>query len=398
MRVYERTCYMFINKETFWDEARQYCWRLGGEMLLVKNQAVMDFIKSVLNSKELDWKKNGVWNGASDLRQRGWEWTTGEKLSYQYWAPGEPSKLLGILSVENCCCMRRNDNWRWHDYHCHMDIYQYNFICQFAAKNQISNSIQSKPAAPLQIEQDDKVTVTIMIVIASVLLVVIVLVLYILYRKQKHLKAEQHRIVRFNIVDSSACISPPDSGMLQPVSNMYFNPMDIIRDANPVVYDELNYNKDSNLDVSSLLETTQLMCTGGAASAKDLDMPGYLSPRATCETSSAPSADLQFAPYSADENYVEMNGMVNLGYKNGTSVATVADGDNKCASATGSVSSLEPIGIYISPVQSDVDLSINASKCLNNGNCKQEMHIYANKMDSCDNLCNRPLPPVPRNA
>lgn len=55
----------------------------------------------------------------------------GKSLVYSYWAPDEPSSFLGFLSLENCCCMRRSDSWKWHDYHCHMDGYEYNFICQF---------------------------------------------------------------------------------------------------------------------------------------------------------------------------------------------------------------------------------------------------------------------------
>lgn len=49
---------------------------------------------------------------------------------YENWAHGEPSTILG-MSFENCCCMRRRDNWKWHDYHCHADLLVYNFICQY---------------------------------------------------------------------------------------------------------------------------------------------------------------------------------------------------------------------------------------------------------------------------
>ena len=55
----------------------------------------------------------------------------GEKLTFTYWADGEPSKLFGFLSLENCACMRRSDGWRWHDYHCHAPGVEYKFICQF---------------------------------------------------------------------------------------------------------------------------------------------------------------------------------------------------------------------------------------------------------------------------
>ena len=52
------------------------------------------------------------------------------ETNFLYWAPNQPSTLFG-MSFENCCCMRRNDNWKWHDYHCDLDGYAYNFICQY---------------------------------------------------------------------------------------------------------------------------------------------------------------------------------------------------------------------------------------------------------------------------
>ena len=72
-----KTCYMFVNIEKFWDDARSYCWHMGGEMLKVDSIGTMQFIQNHLNSGKLGWGSNGVWNGASDLRKRGWEWTTG---------------------------------------------------------------------------------------------------------------------------------------------------------------------------------------------------------------------------------------------------------------------------------------------------------------------------------
>jgi len=68
---------MFVDIEKHWDEARQHCWRDGGEMVVIKDKETMDFIKETLNSRALNWNRKGVWNGASDLRGRGWEWTTG---------------------------------------------------------------------------------------------------------------------------------------------------------------------------------------------------------------------------------------------------------------------------------------------------------------------------------
>lgn len=76
---------MFVDVEKYWDEARGYCWKMGGEMLYVQDSETMTFIKNVLNSEKLGWDSNGVWNGASDLRGKGWEWTNGKILQTKIW-------------------------------------------------------------------------------------------------------------------------------------------------------------------------------------------------------------------------------------------------------------------------------------------------------------------------
>lgn len=327
IRVYNRTCYIFVNREMFWNEARQYCWKLGGEMLIVNNKAVMDFIITVLNSKELGWDKNGVWNGASDLRDMGWEWTTGEKLEYQYWHPGEPSKIFGFLSLENCCCMRQSNKWHWHDYHCHMDPFHFNFICQFPVKNQMPSAVHY--AAPLQVEKYNKVVVTCIIASTVVMLSVIVCLLYILHRKQKRLKAEQFVIARFRD-DSSTDISNFNNGTSQSsqaVSNFYHNPTETDQVVHAFEYNEINKQIDSNSGVPCLSETTKLMHVVGAASADDPIASKDLWPVTTNQVSPASSAFICSAQTNLNDEYMEMNNTNSLLDKNGTASATAADVD-----------------------------------------------------------------------
>lgn len=79
LATFRNTCYVFINTEKFWNEARDYCWWLGGELVHIHNMETMEFLKSILDSKELGWNKNGVWIGASDDAKEGhWIWTTGK--------------------------------------------------------------------------------------------------------------------------------------------------------------------------------------------------------------------------------------------------------------------------------------------------------------------------------
>ena len=35
MRIYNHTCYLFVNDEVYWKTARKSCWSKGGEMLII---------------------------------------------------------------------------------------------------------------------------------------------------------------------------------------------------------------------------------------------------------------------------------------------------------------------------------------------------------------------------
>lgn len=63
----------------------------------------------------------------------------GEAIDFQYWSPGQPSKILGLLSVEDCALMRRDDAWQWHDYICGSLKFHYKYICQFRECNLYAN-------------------------------------------------------------------------------------------------------------------------------------------------------------------------------------------------------------------------------------------------------------------
>ncbi|XP_033754322.1 uncharacterized protein LOC117337442 isoform X1 [Pecten maximus] len=90
----------------------------------------MNFLKRTLGS--LRWTNTGTWIGANSRSGGVWRWTTGERLQWGYWAPGQPSKSLGLFSIEDCALMKRQDGYRWHDYHCDTDMfYKYRSVCDF---------------------------------------------------------------------------------------------------------------------------------------------------------------------------------------------------------------------------------------------------------------------------
>ncbi|XP_069123207.1 uncharacterized protein [Argopecten irradians] len=130
VRTFQDKCYVFVSREGTWVEAREQCHRWGGELVSIPNEHIMNFLKRTLGS--LRWTNTGTWIGANSRSGGVWRWTTGERLQWSYWAPGQPSKSLGLFSFEDCALMKRQDGYRWHDYHCDTDmLYTYRSICDF---------------------------------------------------------------------------------------------------------------------------------------------------------------------------------------------------------------------------------------------------------------------------
>ncbi|CAL1530179.1 unnamed protein product [Lymnaea stagnalis] len=191
--VYNHVCYLFVDEEIYWTPARDRCWNLGGEMLSIENEETMTHIQSKLNSPELGWRRNGVWLGAKNKAGR-WRWTNGRPMEYTNWAMGQPSQVLGPLSVEDCTQMRSEDNWKWHDHICGSLRYHYNYICQFPLSKPGDGAGRVSESAKQQDQDNGNARLLAIIVgLGTGLLVVMGLVFLILhyrYRKSK-LKAQE---------------------------------------------------------------------------------------------------------------------------------------------------------------------------------------------------------------
>ncbi|XP_064617702.1 C-type mannose receptor 2-like isoform X2 [Liolophura sinensis] len=181
-------CYVFVNEEKYWTTARDYCWNNGGEMLEVDDKATMQFIRSTLNSRELGWRNNGVWLGAHDRHKEGqWLWSSNRRMSYNDWARGQPSSFIpgtGI-SFEDCACMRKSDNWKWHDCPCEMLGWQYKFICQFPFNKGSAIEYHSGALDP---NDSNKGTVIGICVGSMCFLLLLLCILFFVYRRRQRKK------------------------------------------------------------------------------------------------------------------------------------------------------------------------------------------------------------------
>ncbi|CAG5114636.1 unnamed protein product, partial [Candidula unifasciata] len=191
--VHKHVCYLFVNSELYWREARDRCWDLGGEMLSIESQETMDFIKKKLNSPELSWDREGIWLGASKKSGK-WKWTNGRLVNYTNWAPGQPSNLLGLLSVEDCSQMREDDGWKWHDIPCGSLRFHYNYICQFPLNKpgDVGGKVSSSAANQSEDNGNSSILAIIIGISTSLLLImgIIFLVLYYHQRQSKQKASE----------------------------------------------------------------------------------------------------------------------------------------------------------------------------------------------------------------
>ena len=74
--VFNETCYLFVDKLSYWTDADQFCRDMDGELVQIHNMETMEYIKERLYSGELGWSNMGAWNGAN-RRQGRWEWPSG---------------------------------------------------------------------------------------------------------------------------------------------------------------------------------------------------------------------------------------------------------------------------------------------------------------------------------
>ncbi|KAH9504040.1 hypothetical protein Btru_067597 [Bulinus truncatus] len=213
--VHNHVCYLFVNNELYWKDAREKCWNLGGEMLAIENEETMNFIKQTLESPELGWQRNGVWLGAN-LQSKVWRWTNGRKMNYSNWAKGEPSEILGILSVEDCILMWRSFDWKWKDNLCGTMRINYNYICQFPLSKPGDSNVKVASEA-LQYEKDNgyATILTWIIGLCSGLLLLMLFVFLLLhyrFAKSKHkaaLGAVHFRNNSFNNNNTTATENSP---------------------------------------------------------------------------------------------------------------------------------------------------------------------------------------------
>nr|XP_015825661.2 CD209 antigen-like protein E [Nothobranchius furzeri] len=132
------TCFYFPFASTYsrtvWQEARQSCQRLGGDLVVLdsrdKQVALFNFINTFRNPTGI-LHLSGFWIGLTDAEDEGvWKWLDGTKLKEGFWSIGEPNNV----NNEDCAAIYPTDNpfMAWNDAPCEFRL---KWICESAPRS-----------------------------------------------------------------------------------------------------------------------------------------------------------------------------------------------------------------------------------------------------------------------
>ncbi len=107
--------YLLIDESMTWNEADEYCKKLGGHLVSITSEKEQQFIDQLVKSHSKS--KIFYWLGGNDARQEGkWEWCTGEVWSYQNWDSDQPDNRSGADgSSQNYLALDSQNSNRWND-------------------------------------------------------------------------------------------------------------------------------------------------------------------------------------------------------------------------------------------------------------------------------------------
>lgn len=125
-KTFNNHTYQVIDKLMTWEEAKAYCESLGGYLVTLNSKEEDEFVFNYFKSLYAD---NKYWIGLYKNSDNNFVWTTGEKLSYTNWGPGEPNNQLGTQKYGLIRTTQINKilAGQWDD----TDEYKYYFICEW---------------------------------------------------------------------------------------------------------------------------------------------------------------------------------------------------------------------------------------------------------------------------
>merc|ERR1712126_80738 len=119
-------CLLFNSSTTYtWEEAIQFCYEQGGELVEIRQVQEMEDLISFLLTLENHESAHSWWTAGTDAGREGrWIWPSSFSNVESYiWGAGEPAG--GVK--QNCLCLFHPDSYKGHDAEC---ANSYMPICQ----------------------------------------------------------------------------------------------------------------------------------------------------------------------------------------------------------------------------------------------------------------------------
>ncbi|XP_076029859.1 C-type mannose receptor 2-like [Oratosquilla oratoria] len=114
-------CLLFYNVKSTWSEAREWCRKEQGDLLVIRSRQEHDVVAGRIMAMEL--KDDSYWVGARAKVAHFYQWLTGDSLLFGLWKYGHPHTPDG--------CVQLNPNFTFHasDDDCMTTAYA---ICRYA--------------------------------------------------------------------------------------------------------------------------------------------------------------------------------------------------------------------------------------------------------------------------
>ena len=126
-----KSCYLFHFESTrIWRNARNACHKLGALLVVVHNEATVEFLAKQRREMKLD--NHDFYLGlSSSLR---WIWLDGENVldKDNMWGPSQPDgdgrcgSFLNLIGWNSW----RGYGWRWNDQSCTSQTFRHGYICE----------------------------------------------------------------------------------------------------------------------------------------------------------------------------------------------------------------------------------------------------------------------------
>ncbi|XP_038164301.1 CD209 antigen-like protein E [Cyprinodon tularosa] len=132
--LYEGNCYDFSNTTSTWNESRDLCIDVEGDLVKIDSRDEQRKVKEKITNDE-----DSFWIGLRNSEKEGsWVWVDGSPLnkSLSFWGKNEPDgKGGGPESEMDCVRIKKKQNSvKWFDRYCNDALRS---ICEKAAENQL---------------------------------------------------------------------------------------------------------------------------------------------------------------------------------------------------------------------------------------------------------------------